>query len=510
MSQPNREFELKLSLSEEELDCVAGSAGLANDGERSQKVLRSVYYDSPDHRLHDNGIALRVRDNGRDYLQTVKADANPKDGILNPIEIEDRIENAEPKLHLISNKRIRRKVRKAVANSTLMPAFETIVTRTTHRLSKRGSIIELALDKGEAQAAGRKTPICEAELELIAGDPADLLEIAQSLFSKRAIHVSSISKAERGYRLLLKTRKQGKIEPARGGKPNVKAGQTCGKAFAEIFRSAREQIIKNRLVVLETDEPEGAHQLRVGLTRLRSAHRVLRALTDSPLLQQLEHDAQALSRAVGRLRDADVLIQDIYAPVAGKNAPKRPGFNQLYLALLGHRAAMQEEARRALMSEHWSRLLLSLTLWPHILERDEALNAPIEDYASKALQNRWKKVAKLGRSLESLSQADQHKMRRSLKKLRYMVEFFSPLYPKDEVRKFVKKLKNLQDIFGYMNDVRMGGQIRDICNERCGVEMDCFVAAGYVLGQHELKVIDVRAGAFERWRDLEATERFWA
>ena len=50
-------------------------------------------------------------------------------------------------------------------------------------------------------------------------------------------------------------------------------------------------------------------------------------------------------------------------------------------------------------------------------------------------------------------------MRRSLKKLRYMTEFFAPLFSSKEVKPFVKQLKTLQDVFGYVTDVRMAEQI---------------------------------------------------
>ena len=81
-------------------------------------------------------------------------------------------------------------------------------------------------------------------------------------------------------------------------------------------------------MALETDIAEGAHQLRVGLTRLRAAHRALEPLLDTPAFHQLEDDARAIARAVGELRDADVLIEDIYAPVAGA-VPDQQGFDAL-------------------------------------------------------------------------------------------------------------------------------------------------------------------------------------
>ncbi len=507
MPQPPREFELKLDMTGQELDLLAGNPKLRSGSARVQKTLRSVYYDTPDHRLHAQGIVLRVRDDGEGYVQTVKLDHNLKDGISNPVEIEDRLDNGQPNTSRIHDKRVRRKVLKAIRGSALTRAFETVVTRTTHRLRTRGSVIELALDRGETLAMNRRSEICEAELELIRGNPKDLLQVAQALFAKSAIRPAPMTKAERGYRLLLKTRPAKKIEPAHAQAPAIEKGQTCGGAFAEILRSAREQIVKNRNAVLETDEPEAAHQLRVGLTRLRSAHRALKTLSDSPQLRQIETGARTISHAVGRLRDADVIIADIYAPVAGA-PPRQPGFDELYQALKAHRDAIQKEARQVLSSEAWTRLLLSLTLWPSMLERDAALQDPVEDYVDKLLQKRWKKARKLGRSVESLQGADQHKMRRSLKKLRYTAEFLAPLYPKTKVKPFIGRLKGLQNVFGYVNDVRMAAELREIAQSRCD-EPAPLIAAGSVLGHHEAEAAEVWRRAPKAWHRLRARGPFW-
>ena len=455
MAQRNREFELKLSLPPDEFDgLVANPRLMGNGGEPSQKVLRSIYYDTPDLRLRNEGLTLRVRHDGERYVQTIKAETQLRNGLSNPIEVEDPVEGSKPDFDRISDNRIRRKLHKTVQSSALTPVFETAISRTNYRLRRRGSLIELALDKGEAWAKTRRSEICEAELELLEGNPKHLLETAQALFSKTNVYPSSISEAERGYSLLLKTGSSGKIEPAYAKKPNVKPGQTCGQAFAEMLRSAGEQIIKNRLVVLKTDEAEGAHQMRVGLTRLRSALRALKPLIASPLLLKLEADAQKISRAVGELRDADVLIEDIYAPVARK-FPVTPGFDQLYQTLQSHRSTMQQKARQSLSSENWSGLLLGISLWPALLEREAVLKQPIEKYAQKIFEKRWKQAAKYGRSLNKLALEERHAMRRSLKKLRYTSEFLAPLYDDKAVKPFIGRLKKLQDVFGYVNDVRL-------------------------------------------------------
>jgi inorganic triphosphatase YgiF len=515
MPQPAHEFELKLDLTAKELDQLAGNPKLSSGRGRAQKTLRSIYYDTPDHRLHAQGIVLRVRDDGQGFMQAVKlGNGDLRDGVSDRVEIEDRLENGQPSTICIHDKHVRRKVQKAIRGSALTQAFETNVTRTTYRLRTRGSIVELALDRGETVAMNRRSEICEAELELIRGDPKHLLQMAQTLFAKTAIRPAPMTKAERGYRLLLKTRageKAGPVQkpgPVYARAPAIEKGQTCGVAFAEILRAAREQIVSNRIAVLESDEPEAAHQLRIGLTRLRSAHRALEALPDSsPQLRQLETDARTISRAVGRLRDADVTIEDIFAPVAGK-PPRQPGFDGLYEALKAHRDAMQTGARLALASEAWTRLLLALTLWPAMLERDPALQDPVEDHVDKLLHKRWKKAAKLGRGIESLEGEEQHNMRKSLKKLRYMAEFLAPFYPKNKVGTFVRRLKKLQDVFGYVNDVHMAAGLRDIAKAHSS-EPAPLIAAGIVLAHHEAEAAEVWRRAPKAWHRLKASGPFW-
>lgn len=507
MSQQAHEFELKVTLTQDDAERLVANPQLR--GRKSVKrTLHSVYYDTPDHRLRDEGLTLRVRTDGEWFVQTVKTASGVDLGLSNPVEIEDQITGSQPDATCINDKRIRLKVQDAISTSVLTPIFETVVTRTTYTLRRSGSVLEVSLDEGETRAEDRRSPICEAEIELISGDPEALLETAQALFSHAELHLASESKAERGYRLLLDVPPGKELKPVRAKSPQLKRSQSCGEAFAEIFRVACDQIIANRTVVLETEEAEGAHQLRVGLTRLRSAQRALKPLIASPLFTELEKDARALSRAVGELRDADMMIEDIFAPVAGEAATNRE-FGELYRALRAYRAQMQEAARQALTGEPWSRLLLNLTLWPPMLERDPAVQMPVGEYTAGALQKRWKKVAQCGRSIKSLDPEQKHKMRRSLKKLRYMVAFFAPLYPEKDVEQFEKRLKGLQDVFGYVNDVKTADQLRRMCAARSGDRTKSCFAAGYVLGYHQAKVVRVWKDAAKDWRRLKASERFW-
>ena len=364
------ELELKLELTRDELRRVRSHPALGDlaVGEPVTRTVRSIYFDTPDHRLRALGISLRLRSDGESWKQTVKAGTGVEHGVSNPIEAETVVEQPEPDLDRIGNRKIRRKVEKAVARSILEPVFETVVERTTRQLHSGEGELELALDEGTVRAGAAENALCEAELELKSGAPECLLETAAKLFGSAPVRFSESSKAERGYSLALgRTNGHAHVEPQRGVLPELHAEQTCAEAFGLIVRSAADQIVANRRAVLETVDPAAAHQLRIGLRRLRSALRAFRPLHDTPALRELEGHAQALARTVGELRDADVLIEHIYAPVAGL-IKADPGVPRVREALVAHRDSMRGRVRVALEGEQWSVLQLYLALWPRTIE----------------------------------------------------------------------------------------------------------------------------------------------
>jgi CHAD domain-containing protein len=99
-------------------------------------------------------------------------------------------------------------------------------------------------------------------------------------------------------------------------------------------------------------------------------------------------------------------------------------------------------------------------------------------------------------------------MRKALKKLRYQVEFFAPLFSARKTKRFVTQLKELQDVFGYVNDARMASKLIEIQrNERAGDE--AAVAAGVTVGTHRAEARHVWDRAHKAWKKLERQPRFW-
>jgi triphosphatase len=231
------------------------------------------------------------------------------------------------------------------------------------------------------------------------------------------------SKAERGYRFAL-GKVEGGRDPEKAKPAKIRAHDTCAKAFAAVLASAARQITVNRQALLQSDDPESAHQMRVGVRRLRSALRALRPLIGRASLWSFERSARDIGRCVGELRDADVLISGIYNPTRAVAADK-VGFDQLHETLLRNRQAKREDVRRELTGRAWTRFQLYLALWPSTLEENRALDRSVKKHARTMLAKTWRRARKLGERLASLNPEERHAMRKTLKQLRYQAEFFA-------------------------------------------------------------------------------------
>jgi inorganic triphosphatase YgiF len=504
-----RELELKVELSASAVERLAGELPQMDlsIGPASTMKLRTIYFDTPAHGLHEAGLSLRLRNQNGSWLQTVKSDQHVAAGLSNPVELEVLLTTDQPDLGKIADKKIKRSVEKALKGASLRPVFETFVERTTRKIKARESEVELALDAGEVRTPEARAELNEAELELKAGSAEGLLLAAESMLAGHELKLGTRSKAERGYRLALEKR-DSCPEPEKSRPVRIRRKDDSATAFAAILASASRQILINRVAVLESDDPEATHQLRIGLRRLRSALQALRPFVISPSLKSFECRVRELAHAVGVLRDADVLISTIAAPIEAK-APDKNGFVELTAALLRHRRATREEVRAALRGPAWTRLQLYLALWPRTLQENDKLAGPIAKVARKALRKAWRKCAKLAAAIDELSGEERHEMRKALKKLRYQTEFFAPLFAEKKTEAFVRQLKALQDVFGYVNDVRMAPRLMEIQRHHGQTSIAAARTVGYILGQHEMEARHVWRQAAPTWRGLERASRFW-
>jgi inorganic triphosphatase YgiF len=378
----------------------------------------------------------------------------------------------------------------------LQASFETTFERTSWLVRRRdGSRIEVAFDIGQVVAGEKRAPICELELELLAGEPKALFELAQQIAASVAVLPATMSKAERGYALA-----QDAIDtPLRAQPPKLAGELPVPEAAGVVLREMFCQFTENLNALCRSDDPEVLHQARVGWRRFRSALRLFRPAlkaTAIPSWQALD----ALLTHLGAVRDIDVAKLDTLPPLAQAYTagdPRRTKGWQTMLLALADAAQLQRKAvRDAILAPALGANLLAATQWLETLCALQQAGDAAAD--KKSALRRWsrRRIARLHRQLKdayrdstatATDAEKQHRVRILAKRLRYGIEALRPLLAKRVVNRWYQQATRLQLSLGAARDVTQASALVDkLSVDR---ELVCFLrgfTAGQLLGAKKL------------------------
>lgn len=165
--------------------------------------LRNQYFDTPQLALHQAACALRIRSNRQRFEQTLKTAGQANAALQKRAEWNWPLANHALDLSLLQSEEVQQVWPAQVQLADLQPIFTTHFQRQTWLWEQQGSQIEIALDQGEVATAQQQQSFCEVELELWQGDEQQLWLVYEWLAQQLPLSPSTISKAQRGYQLLL-------------------------------------------------------------------------------------------------------------------------------------------------------------------------------------------------------------------------------------------------------------------------------------------------------------------
>jgi len=488
--------------------------------EENTSTLSSTYYDTPDLALRRQEKVLRVRSREGGFVQTLKSGNAAADDLLSRGEWEDHIASEavdfnapNTSLQLAS-----------VAVDELRPLFTTRVTRTAILLEPNAATaIEAAIDLGEIQAAGGDSavpvsePVSEVELELLRGEPASLYDVALRLLDVAPLRFSLVTKAERGYRLA-GNRDNGKNDtgtaPRNADTVVLTTDMTVEAVLQTIGRRCIAHILGNEAAVLAQD-PEGIHQMRVAVRRLRSMLATLKPLLPVEHYRWATGELQWLANSLGDARNWDVFVLALLNPVL-EALPRDEELKRLAEACGQRRQEEFEKAHAAVLSQRYTEAMLRLARWFEIRawrdqpvsEESAKLIGPVTVIASDLIEQRMRKVLKQSRHFARLDPTERHELRIACKKLRYTIEFLGSLYEKEKVDSFVKRLKPIQEDLGHANDVEVAHGLLESLKTP-GLRRALDRAGGLVLGWHQRGLADQETGLRKHLARLRSAEPFW-
>lgn len=202
----NKETEIKLRVSRETLAALREHPLLKkrNKSGWETRELFNQYYDTPQRDLAAARVALRLRRDGEQFIQTLKTRGQSVAGLSERNEWDWYLKKAKLDTKLLGDECWPASLAE-LDKKSLQPIFTTDFVREKAEIAwgrgKAKTVIEAALDLGKVLAGEGEEEICELELELRQGEPAALLELACELAADLPLMPCDISKAERGYRL---------------------------------------------------------------------------------------------------------------------------------------------------------------------------------------------------------------------------------------------------------------------------------------------------------------------
>jgi triphosphatase len=478
---------------------------------RSAEV--SVYFDTDKQKLRKKGLMLRVRRKGVRYIQTIKAASNSRP--FERDEWETEIAGKELDLNqangtalepLLSHKLRRR----------LKPLFETRVRRTIYPVVDKTHAITLTVDRGTLDTGSHSLPLCEIEVELDRGTVTELLDVARQLVRALPARLTLKSKSERGYEAI-----DGELEtPVKAAPIDLPADANTRDAFKMIGLGCLKQIINNEAALI-SGNPEGVHQMRVGLRRLRAAMSLFAVLLRDPQTAAMKAELKWLAGELGPARELEVLVNRVAAPMKSQRR-RWGGMPSLSRELAERRDAALTRAQDAVKSGRFRALTLETAAWLQAglwtnpqddLVRDRG-DLPIAVFAAEQLTRRRRKVRKNRKALAQLNAPDRHKLRIQAKTLRYAAEFFASLFAGRRAvkrrKQFLDALGRLQNGLGDLNDIAVHEKrIAAIGIPRQRSNPNRAFAAGLLTGLEDARIEVAMTVATDAYADFRKVKPFW-
>jgi triphosphatase len=508
-----KELELKLALPPESLPALRRIPLLRPVKAKSKRTVEvSVYFDTDKRTLRKRGLILRVRRIGERYVQTIKAAGNS--GSFDRDEWEAEVAGEQPDLSLAKGSAIEPLLNGKLGRQ-LKPLFETRVRRAVYPVVNDTCAIALTIDQGTIDTGKRSLPICEVELELHRGSVSDLFDVALELIRFVPARLALKSKSERGYELI-----DGELDvPANATRISLAEDASTRDAFKRIGGACLEQVIGNESAVIKGD-PEGVHQMRVGLRRLRAGMSLFAELLHDPQTAAIKAELKWLADELSLAREFEVLMKRVSEPIERQQAHCH-AVRTLLRELAKKRKAAVERAQDAIQSPRFRALTLDIATWlfagDWATPRDDLVrdrgDLPIRVFAAEQLTRRWRKLRKRRKAPTQLDARDRHKLRIQAKKLRYAVEFFGSRFASKRAVKGRKRLasalEHLQDGLGDLNDIAVNEQRIASLRSRDQSNLDRAFAAGLLTGREDAKIDAAMRTAMEAYAELAKAKPFW-
>jgi CHAD domain-containing protein len=285
--------------------------------------------------------------------------------------------------------------------------------------------------------------------------------------------------------------------------PRLIAEMACDTAFRIVAGRYLRDLTANHEATCRGD-PGALHQMRIALTRLRTAILFFSPMIDDPKRARIRAELKWLNSQLGIVRDLDVAMERLGA--ANKKRPQAAVYLQSWSQ---KRADSHRVLARTLRSARCRGLIESLSGWVgngpwSIKKGKQALQeraTPVAAYsAGKLMRWREKLLKKCGR-LPEMDTRKRHRLRLLNKKLCYSIEFFEDLFSDEKFasqQAALKYLRKAQKSLGQLNDDAKGHSLATELQQD-GVD----AALEFLSPKREMRLLKTATSAYRKLAALK-------
>jgi CHAD domain-containing protein len=228
---------------------------------------------------------------------------------------------------------------------------------------------------------------------------------------------------------------------------------------------ATKKILCFLLDIMKRNEPfikgdvdtEFLHDFRVAVRRTRTALSQIKGVFPAEISTHFKEAFRTLGKLSNDLRDLDVYLLNEESYKALLPADMRDTIDPLFEYLQEKRDAALQHVINSLESRDYTRLIRDWTAFLQAPAGDSpaasGARRPIINVAQRRIDRVYRRIVTAGyRILENSDDELLHALRIECKKLRYLLEFFTSLFPEKKINALIKQLKQLQDNLGDFND----------------------------------------------------------
>ncbi len=206
------------------------------------------------------------------------------------------------------------------------------------------------------------------------------------------------------------------------------------------------------------EDIESVHQMRVAIRRMRSLFMLIGVAYKPKTVDKYSHDLRRIARALGRIRDLDVLIHDLEAFRPSLREDDQAALDQVIDRLDSRRSEHREGLNALFDSKFYARFLRQFA---RLCKRPGRGARPVPNLEEPhqlrhvlpiLLHERLARVRAYDTVLPAADDRILHALRVEFKQLRYALEFFQPLLGKT-TDSFLREAKEMQEILGRINDI---------------------------------------------------------